>query len=348
MEWSTQVVSTLWDFAYTTAATDTFIQPLTKNFKTFIVTLGVLINLFGVVGNIVILVVMVRSKSLRKPYNGLVASMAVIDLALCGVVNMIQVAGIHTGTFPLSWPSEDSMCRAHNIMWIQLVFVSMLHISVIAAHRYLLVYYPHVSARITNKLTVTLLIFILHVVAFLVFCFGKLTGEMRFIPPAGCCIAWSKSSKNLLLIAGNLGITTTILLCSYIAIHLKVASVRKQLKAVCVNAQGVEYANSKNNLKRNTHHMKILQCMLVIFLLLVGGYLPVLASMGQVINTDDASPIFVSSTMLIVWVTNAVNSVVYGVLDSNFRMAYRKLMSCGIKIWPLPQGGGTSTIVTVY
>ena len=311
---------------------------LKENLNTAIVVIGVIVNISGIIGNGTIVVVIARSRTLRKPYNVLLASMAVKDLLLCGVVNLVQIASIHMGRFALTRPYEHILCRAHNILWIQLIVVSILHITAIAGHRYLLVYHQHLSNRITNKFTIALLIASLHGVSFAMLS-KKISAEMRFIRSIGCCIGWVEGNVNLIMLSITLTISILVLLVSYICIHHKVNRVKRQLQQV--NNEGINCVKKHRNLKKTSQHKKILQCMITIMLLLVSGYLPVLMAIGNLRKGKDVSSAALSMTMLILWITNAVHSLVYGVLDPSFKKAYMTITGCKNDITP-----SESTIAT--
>ena len=319
------------DILSSTSAGIESLQRLSSHMKTVFVTLGIILNLLGVIGNGSILCVIVRDKTLRKPYNGLLASMAVHDMILCGVLNMTQVVGIHSESFPITWPSEDLMCKINAILWSHFLLTSMLHIIVIAAHRYLLVFHPRFSERITSKRTISLLIVVLHVVS-LPLLSKQFTAPMRFIRSAGCCLHKINGNVNLIIFVTVVVFAITALLYSYIRIHRKVYSTKKRLQLV--NTEGTSYANQKRKLKSTTQHKKILQCMVIILVTFIAGYVPSMFSVWRINRGYDIAPVYVSTTVLILWTTNAINSLIYGVLDSRFRNGYKKLFLCNNKISP--------------
>ena len=333
-------ISQTFDKMLTTVQYTTSNPALPSGFKHVVVVYGTVINVFGAIGGLVIVIVMASSKSMRKPYNAFVASMAINDMMLCGVTNMIQVAGIHQRRFALGKSSETFLCRLHNIIWTHLVFITMLHILVIAGHRYLAVYHQNLSARITNKLTILLLICVLHMLTFCLFGLRKLSDGLRFISPLGSCVTWSTGPVNLALISANILITSLVLLSSYISIHYKVYSVKKQLQAI---TSGAAQNTTTGTLKKTTHHKKIIQSMVIIFLLLTGGYLPLIGAVGRLIKGEEISGPVLSLTLLFLWTSNAANSFVYSIFDRNFRTAYRKLFRSRIA----PSGGPTTSVHTL-
>ena len=310
------------------------VPSLPSDVKTVVVTLGVIFNLLGVVGNVSILCVIAINKTLRKPYNALLGSMAVNDIVRCGVLNMIQVAGVYLEEFPLTWPSQTLMCRIHGILWTQLVLMTILHIMVIAIHRYLIIYHQKLSERITNRRTIGLLIGILHIVSFaLLGARLNPNNSFRFVRSYGRCIGKLPGQLNLVIISTITFLTIVVLLLSYISVYHKVSSSKKQLQQVSI--EGAVYGNQKRRLQKLTQHQKILLCMGVIVILLIVSFIPGFLSTWMASRHSDISPSTVSIAMTIVWIVGVMNSVVYGAFDSRFRKGFKRLILCNNKVSPM-------------
>ena len=323
-------ITTIWENLLTTVEDNMDLQLLSSYAKTVVVTLGIIINAIGIVGNSSILWAIMKDKTLRKPYNALLGSMAVNDVILCGVVNMIEVAGIYSGEFPLTWPSQYIMCKLHSILWVHLLFMTMMHIIVIAVHRYLVVFRTQLSHRITNKRTVPLLILGLHLVSLAVF-FNMHTTEYSYVSTVGVCLGKVGSSGyvGFIVFATTILLAVAALLVSYMSIHRKVYAAKKQLELVIVG--GEIYADKKRQLTSDNRHKKILKCMIIILLIFLVGYIPALIALAG--RESGTSPSVLASTMLIMWISNAINALVYGILDSRFRRVMLRM--CSNKISPV-------------
>ena len=323
-------ITTIWENLLATVEDNTDLQLLSSYAKTVVVTLGIIINAIGIVGNSSILWAIVKDNTLRKPYNALLGSMAVNDVILCGVVNMLQVAGIYSGEFPLTWPSQYIMCKLHTILWVHLLFMTMMHIIVIAVHRYLVVFRTQLSQRITNKRTVPLLIVGLHLASLALF-FKMHTKEYSYMSTVGLCLGKVGSSGyvSFIIFATTILLAAVALLFSYMSIHRKVYAAKKQLELV--NVGGENYADKKRRLTSDTRHKKILKCMISILVIFLVGYIPGLVAMGG--RDSGTSPVVLASTMLILWISNAINALVYGILDSRFRRVMLRM--CNNKISPV-------------
>ena len=314
-----------------TAVAEEAVQSLSSYLRRVIVTLGVIFNLLGAVGNVVILCVIARDKTLRKPYNALLASMAVNDIVICGVLNMIQVVGIYLGEFPMTWSSQLIMCRIHSILVVNLHFTSLLHVMVIAIHRYLIVYHQKLNDRITNKRTVGILICALHIVSFILLS-GRLkpNNTQRFIGSLGRCMGKLPGDLIINTISITVGIAIAILLASYSSIYYKVYSSKKQLQLVTVGSGN--YNNQRRRIQNDSHHKKILMCMIITVIVLVVGYVPGMLS-GWMVNKDaDVNASTISISMLFAWFVYAMCSVSYCILDTEFKTAFKRLFLCNNKI----------------
>ena len=303
---------------------------LTPEMKQWIIVLGVIINTLGILGNGLIVLVIAMSKTLSKPYNGLLASMAVNDMISCGAVNLIQMAGIYLGKFPLTWPSTDVMCRIHNVLWIQINLVSQQHIMVIAGHRYLMVCHQKLSTRITNKITVAFLIISLHVFSFVVLGIPKIFNEMYFNSSVGCCVGYTNQSMfTLSVLSGHLFLAISILLFSYITIYKKIVALKRQITATNQDeGNRRDYVLQTSRLKANKIHSKMVKCMVILLAVVVGGFIPNLVTLTIFSRGVDVPGVILVMSYLIMWTSNATNSLVYSVMDLQFIISLKKLICC--------------------
>ena len=310
------------------------VTSLSSYVKTVVVTLGVIFNMFGVVGNVCIVCVIARDKTLRKPYNALLASMAVDDIVRCGILNMIQVAAIHLEEFPLTWPSQHTICVIHAILWVQLILMIPLHIMVIAVHRFLIVYHQKLNERITNKRTIGILICALHILSFALLS-GRFKPKIpfRFISSYGQCKVKLSDHSNLTIASLITFLAVVLLLFSYIRVYHKVSASKKQLQLVSIG--GAIYGNQRRRLQIMTQHEKILFCMVVIVILLIITYISAAVSAGMANRISDISPSIVAISMVCVWISSVMNSVVYGIFDPRFRNGFKRLFLCNNRVGPV-------------
>ena len=308
-------------------------QTLTSDFSTFMLTSGSLINLFGVLVNGVIMILLYKDKSLRKPYNALLGSMAVSDMFCCGVLNIVQVIAIYIETYPITWPRADLMCRLHSFLRLHLILVSILHVMSISMTRYLLVLHPQLSTRVINKRTITIILFVIHIMScVIVITSSGLFRKITFIKTMGSCKAEESDIALIATVATTLSLSALVLLYSYMRIHRTVYLAKKKLETVIMERS--RYRDSKRSLTNNSSHKYILQCMMIIFISLIVGFLPGLVVLTRIENGLDVPIHALPLTMLILFFSNAAHSLVYVVLDTNFKRSFKSFLNQSNTVTP--------------
>ena len=301
-------------------------QTLRSDFRTFMLTSGVIINLFGVLVNGVIMAILYKDKSLRKPYNALLGSMTVGDMFCCGVLNIVQVIAIYIETYPVAWPKAELMCRIHTFLCIHLAFVTFLHVMAISITRYLLVLHPQLGNRIINKRTIAISLFVIHLLScVMVTTCSRLLEKSTFIKTMGFCKPDETDTAFVAVWAATLSLSALGLLYSYVRIHRTVYLAKKKLETVIMERS--RYRDSKRNLTNNSSHKYILQCMIIIFISLMVGYLPSLVVVTRIVNGLYVPSSALPLTMLILHFSNAAHSLVYVVLDTNFKRSFKSFLS---------------------
>ena len=304
--------------------TDLFQETLTGPFKDFIVTSGVIINLFGLLSSAIIFVVMYKDKSLRKPYNALIGSMTVSDMVGCGVLNLIQVAGIHYEKFPITWPSADVMAKIHIILCFQQVLSVILHVIVISIMRYMMVLHPAISTRIINKFSVGLLILITHILSCIIVS-NKFTNQLTFIKALGLSVDLGNNNVFVIMMGTPLALSAVVIVYCYIRIHRVVYLAKHKIQTVIMERNTRKEA--KRALKTNSSHRYILLCIVTILGLLIIGHFPVLFVLSSMLSGESFSMYTLTMTEMILWISHALHSLVYAVLDPNFRKGFKSVMT---------------------
>ena len=198
-------------------------------------------------------------------------------------------------------------CVIHSIIWGQLFVMTMLHIMMIAVHRYLLVFHHHFSETITNKRTIAILICALHIVSFVLLS-DRLSpnNQERFISSSGVCIGKQPGFSDLIIVSTVFSLAIGTLFSSYGRIHHKVYSANKQLQSS--SAGRIDYTDQQRLIQKVKQHRNILQCMLVIVVLTIADALPVGLAAWLVNRDGTISPSALSILMVITWTTNPKNS----------------------------------------
>ena len=110
-----------------------------------------LIFVLALIGNIIIGILVYRTKSMRKPINFFIVNMAMSDLLFPIVYFPSIVAKINYGYWLLGGPVGQALCKLHNVLVYVSVFVSIQSLALIAVDRYGAVVFPLHSPLISSK-----------------------------------------------------------------------------------------------------------------------------------------------------------------------------------------------------
>ena len=110
-----------------------------------------LIFVLTLMGNIIIGVIVYRTRSMRKPINFFIVNMAMSDLLFPIVYFPSIVAKINYGYWLLGGPVGQALCKLHNVLVYVSVFVSIQSLALIAVDRYGAVVFPLHSPLISSK-----------------------------------------------------------------------------------------------------------------------------------------------------------------------------------------------------
>ena len=110
-----------------------------------------LIFVLTLMGNIIIGIIVYRTRSMRKPINFFIVNMAMSDLLFPIVYFPSIVAKINYGYWLLGGPVGQALCKLHNVLVYVSVFVSIQSLALIAVDRYGAVVFPLHSPLISSK-----------------------------------------------------------------------------------------------------------------------------------------------------------------------------------------------------
>ena len=107
---------------------------------------------------------------------------------------------------------------------------------------------------------------------------------------------------------------------------------KKKIQTVIMERN--KHHEAKRTLKSNSSHKYILMCMVTIFVLLIIGYIPGLVVLWKMKSGTSILVHTLPMTMIFLWISNAVHSLVYGALDQNFRKSLKLLISSRATVNP--------------
>ena len=113
--------------------------PCTSNIEgkayTLFVILNVLSGFFATTGNVVVLLAVYKTRSLRTVSNFFICSLAVADLLVGLIVNPLYIAIVTLRV----WVSDHPLYQAENYLWIQTLAMTTFSLAAISIDRYIAV-----------------------------------------------------------------------------------------------------------------------------------------------------------------------------------------------------------------
>ena len=275
-------------------------------------------------GNILIIMTVCLYKPLRKRSNVFVVSLASWDLFQNLLVKSIYVYTY----FTLEWQLGAKVCLYALFASNLAILESIIHVSAIAFHRYIILVHPTCVQRFQFSKTILLLLFLMYLLPACIVILpsiprlaGKPLEEQVIFNHRIMFCSFVKHSEfrlgGVLKKVIFLGIAALFLLYCYIRIYLVV----KQSGQSVHNSSGVF---SPTRLRRE---WTLLKTIMVIFMSFVLSYLPLSILYG--VDTDRNFPYWLYFlAVLALWSSSSVNWLIYGLMNDQYWKGYRYLL-CG-------------------
>ena len=315
--------------------------------------LGGMFTLFGLTGNMLLIVSYIRYKNIRNPFNTILFSMACNDLLFLLCVFPVILAVYIRGTWlPLYSHSGDVdlLCAYVSLLYLNCEISAMLHVLVVGFYRYAVVVHPFGKLQRLNKsrLWVTIMILAVYLAVFIVSAIPKMYGFSQVdtsnveslhyassfdTRPMVCSIPCIGVFTNVILTAGAL--TIIVALC---VMYVRILMVTRR-------SRRVRESNSKNSSKGSTSQNKEIRFILIVSLLLLiclvcYTALPLLIRMDSD-ATFDHSLYF--PIVVLTWIPPACNWLLYTALTKDFTEAYKRLLCAKCYSVDVSQRGKSQT-----
>ena len=282
--------------------------------------LGIIIFSVGILGNTVLIISVVLSRKLRRPYNMFIVSFALSDLTILLAVGIFQLDIYRTRR----WDYDARMCLYLSTMLSSELLMSGMHIFVISLYRYVTVVHPQLRYCINHKVTVASMVLAIYCITFTLFPLPRmlqlhllrdqLIDNLYFDTRAMMCIYKVHYRRNLMCLFGFIILGTVCLIYFYLRIHCLVRTNQKRMRG-----------RSSSFLDRTRKDIRILKTMCVIFVMYVGSQipLPVLLYMDK---DKQLSHFYFAPWVVFLWLSSSTNWVIYGLMNRDFRSAYGRLV----------------------
>ena len=277
----------------------------------------VLILLFLFVGNVLTLLVMILNPRMRTIPNMFVTSLAVSDLSF-GVF-MVCPLGVPVSLLS-QWPFNHTTCQYQGYITIALSVASIHTMALMAVNRYFRIVKPSKYRSYFTKKKAMVMILVAWLYSMLVPFPYVLSGhKMIFQPDKFICFLNIDTTALSSFEAIFIGIPSCIIFYFYFRIFKTVRSHNNNLH---LSGSGINAVN--------VEEVKVARTLFVIVVFFTLCWIPVLViDLVDVIRGSWTFPreAYIAYSVLAT-LSTALNPLIYGVLNRNFRREYLKLLRC--------------------
>ena len=276
------------------------------------------ISVFLLVGNLMTLLVVALNRRMRTVPNMLVASLAVSDFLL-GALSTCHI-GITT-LATSEWPFNDATCQYQGYTVIILAVASMHTLALMAVNRYFRIVKPVKYRRYFTKKKATIMIFMSWFCSIWAPLPYILSGHKMMFHPSKffCYLQIDSGPFTAFLVTVYIGLPTCVIFFCYLRIFQTVRSHNTNFQTTDVASNAV-----------NVEEIKIARTLFVIVVFFSLCWAPIL--LIDIVDTIYGRWIFPREVYVaygfLATLSSALNPVIYGVLNKNFRKEYLKILRC--------------------
>ena len=290
---------------------------------------------FALVGNFLLVFIVYKTPSLRKPINLLIANMAMSDLLYPTFLFPVQLAEMHVGSWFIGGTFGQALCKLHIFLADASSFVSIQSLVLIAVDRFGAVVVPLRSRLITRKLCPFFIIATWITAMAVLSPFLVANKVVKYRERLMCVSLWMEifggTFENYAL--------AVVVVFFYIPFVLVVVLYSIILMKLKMQAHPGEQSVSgeEQRTRRNRNVLKMAVAIVAVFFICLIPYFSnfVIARF----SAPDSSIWFSCSFVLYVIVTRyisytncAINPIICLIFSSNYRQALKRLINCSDKV----------------
>ena len=287
---------------------------------------------FSLVGNCLIVLIVYKTPTLRKPINLLIANMAMSDLLLATFLFPVRLAEIYVGSWFIGGTLGQALCKLYNFLPYASRFGSIQSLVLIAVDRFGAVVLPLRSPLITRKLCLFFII-ATWIIAMAVFSPFLVTYKLvKYQERLMCASLWIEAFGGNTYPNYVLAIVVVFVFIPFVLVVVLYSIILMKL-----NMQvhpGEQSANAKE--ERNTRNRNVLKMAIAIVAVFFVSFMPFLSNFFIArLTAPDSSILFSCSFCLYhivshyVCLTNsAINPIICLIFSSNYRQALKRLVNC--------------------
>ncbi|GFN93467.1 G-protein coupled receptor moody [Plakobranchus ocellatus] len=317
-----------------------------------VLTFMATIILFGCGGNMLVILAVSQTKKLQTASNLFVANLSLCDLLFVSLVLPVNMYTYLEG----GWKFHINICRAVGFLGYTLTGTTIMTITAIAWNRYKLVVDSKMYHVIFRRRNMALMLAATWLIpaAFLQPAVLEAWGHFGFIPKLSTCNLGLDSSSQkfkIFLLIVRAAIPCGLIIYFYSTIYLttRASRLRLQQRHTSASSNGTRNNNSNNNSTSNSNsgddwdsseplrssaeqhsnqrEMRLTRMMIGIFLVFVISYFPCTVS-SAIDMSNLLSKTFHMFCQTSIFLGSAINPLLYGFMNGQFRKAYYNIITC--------------------
>lgn len=229
-------------------------------------TVAIILFLFGLFGNLIVIITILKSKHLKFVKQGLIVSLSMADtmfLTLCFPLIVIAVIS-------KKWPFSNEVCIFQGFIIVSVSQISICNLAAISINRYINICHSTIHKRIFSKKYVFILIMLAWIWGFFPTILGLPLDLTRilFNPKVDSCLYdWTYDSNFTIILTVYFLIPFIIILFCYLNIYYTFISSKKRVNLI----------NQQNTKKIKKEDKKLVLQLFIVFISFVVCWYPYLS-----------------------------------------------------------------------
>ena len=290
-----------------------------------------LILVVSLVGNSLIVLIVYKTPTLRKPINMLIANMAMSDLLYPILVIPVQLTELHVGSWLIGGTLGQALCKIHPFLADISTLVSIQSLVLITVDRYAAVVVPLRSPLISRKVCRCLMVGTWILAAAVLSPYLFIFNLVEYSEGVWCELQWEvtfggKSSFGIY----HLSLAILFLFIPFVVLVILYSIILIKLKKQA--HPGEQSANAEEQrTRRNRNVFKMTVAIVVVFFIC---WIPLTINvlMFNLVPTKTLDfckfRVFHEVAFLMACTNCAINPIICLTFTSNYRQALRRLVNC--------------------
>ncbi|XP_066155512.1 protein trapped in endoderm-1-like [Euwallacea fornicatus] len=290
-----------------------------KEATVFAAICAVVFCIFGIVGNFVTILALLRCPKLKAhATTAFVMSLCVSDLLFCSFNLPLTAARYITE----QWIFGDALCQLFPVFFYGNVAVSLLNMVAITLNRYVLITMYDYYNKFYSKISICLQLLCTWLIAFLIMMppLIGIWGRLGLDPSTFSCTILQKDGKSPKKFIFLLGFAfpCLVIIIAYSCIYWTVRTSKRRLRS---HDTRINHRTSK----RERDDRRLTRLMALIFICFLFCFLPLM--LVNVFDDKVSYPALHVSSSILAWASSVINPFIYAATNKQYRSAYKKLFT---------------------